>query len=846
MAVFAGSETPPAATRDPGVLLEDAAKAWQARDLVRWTALWDVGSRASEEDFARAAFAVDVTTLEWLRRGSPGHGSTRFSVDAEVFTAKEPRGRLSYWRLTAELRPGGWAFVSRSETNVVEGLVHVSLSGHAWRAHGVSLRLEDFELRLEDGTLFSNPEPIDPTVLVFVGRGRVRVDPSPRAEREQLRRFSGDPALDVPIKWCFVRMHPGDLGRLIDTSQLEPDPEAARRLALAQRIFAERSLRSFALDAPLPGSPWWLLPGAGDAVVDFPWRRRVLTFALSRSEAEDVNLFDRDRQIQICMYPSAARAGQPSALPSAVETLDQDLSVRFEPEQLELTAVHRLRLRSVVASTLRLRLDDDFRVSSVSSADGTPLLFFRVRGQGSIVVSLGGIAERDQPFTVVTRYAGRHDPAPVEHELLQVGQFRSFSSSQPIEPPPIVYSNRTAWYPHPVEETFSPLTASFDTPEGWLAVTGGELRALRTEARRTHAEYRLAQPGKYVTAVVGRLSEVGLRQTGEQALRAFSTPRSRFMGVSQMRAAEQILTFYAERFGPCPYPSLALVAVEARVPGGHSPPGLVYLQEQPAALRGEGMAEDPANFSDLPDFFVAHELAHQWFGQGVAPAGYRERWLSEAWAQYAAALWVRQRQGEAAFRDMMDTMARWAMRHDAAGPIHLGQRIGALEGDMRLYRAIVYDKGAWVLHMLRGIVGDDAFFLGTRTFLERHRFGKVVTGDLREALEQASGRDLRPYFERWINETGLPHITWSKQTRQVQSGFETTVTMRASDTPGPLPVSISVSTLAGRDVRRVTLAPPLGSWTITSRERPRGIAVNEDRGLLARVESGRVTRPDQR
>jgi hypothetical protein len=846
MAVPARGETPTAAGGAPEALLEEAAKAWRTRDAERWAALWAEGSREAERGFVRDAFSADQTTLEWLRRDSTGPESTRFSVDAQVFTAQEPQGRLTYWRLTAERRQGGWQFVGRSDSSVVDGFVHVSLGGRAWHAHDLTLRLEDFELRMEDGTLFSNPEPLDPTVFVFVGRGRVRFDPTPKAEREQLRRFSGTAALEVPVQWSFVRLHPTDFGRLIDSSRLEVDPNAASRLDEARQIFAERSGRSFVLDAPLPGSPWWLLPSLGDAIVDFPWRHgRVLTFALSAGEVEDLNLFDRDRQTQICAYPSAAHANQPLVQPLAQEVLDQDLSVRFEPDRLELVAVHRLRLRSSGSNTLRLKLHDDFRVSSVRSGDGTELLFFRVRGQGSIVISLGGIAERDRPFTVVTRYAGRHDPAPVEHELLQVARVRGdFSSSPLIEPPPIVYSNRTAWYPHPAEETFSPVSAEFDTPEGWLAVTGGELRSLRTAARRTHAEYRLAQPGKFVTAIVGRLSEVGLRQTGESALRAFSTARSRSLGVAELRASEQILAFYTQLFGPCPYPSLALIAVDARAPGGHSPPGLVYVQERPAALRAQAMAEDPANFSDVTDFFIAHELAHQWFGQGTAPVGYRERWLSEAWAQYAAALWVRQRQGESEFRDMMDRMARWAMRHDQAGPIHLGQRLGVLEGDARLYRAVVYDKGAWVLHMLREIVGDEAFFAGTRAYLERHRFGKVATSDLREALEQASGRDLRPYFERWVYETGLPRIVWSARTRRAEAGYETTVALRAEDAPGPLPVEVTISVSGGKHTRRVSL-DPTGSWTLTSAERPRGVEVNEDRGLLARVERGDPGAPNQ-
>ncbi len=836
----------PDAAGAPVRLLERAAAAWQARDLARWVDLWDPRARAAETVFARGAFQADQTTLEWLRSGTPAPDAVDFSVEAQIFATREPNGHLAYWRLTAERGPGGWRFVRRSDTSAVDGLVHLSLSHRAWRARAVSLRLVDFELRLEDGTLFSNPKPLGPTVLVFVGRGRVRVDPQPKAEREQLRRFSGSATLDAPIKWCFVRIDPATFERLVGSSGLEPDPEAASRLEEAQRVFAERSGRSYVLDAPLPGSPWWLLPSPGDAVIDFPWRHgRVLTYALSSGDDEDVNLFDRDRRLQICAYRSPARAAGPRIGAPAVEILDQDLRVRFEPERLELAAVHRMRLRSAATNTLRLRLDDDFRVSSVSSGDGTDLVFFRVRGQGSVVVSLGGIADRERPFTIVTRYAGHHDPAPVEHELLQVARLRGdFSRAPLLDPPPIVYGNRTAWYPRPTEETFSPLSAFLDTPEGWLAVTGGELRSLQNQGKRTVAEYRLSQPGKFVTAIVGRLSEVGLRQTGALTLRAFSTPRSRSAAEEDMRAAERILAFYETRFGRCPYPSLSMVIVDAKVPGGHSPPGLIYVQEAPPVL-SQRQAEDPANFSDVTDFFLAHELAHQWFGESVAPAGYRERWLSEAWAQYAAALWVRQREGEGAFRGVMDRMGRWAERHDSAGPIHLGQRIGVLEGDPRLYRAVVYDKGAWVLHMLRGIVGDQAFFAGTRAFLERHRFTRVRTDDLREALEEASGRDLGAYFERWVYETGLPRIVWSRHTRRGPTGYETTVAMRGQQVPGPLPVEIAVTTTGGEEVRRVTLDPPYGSWMIETRKRPRSVAVNEDRGLLARTKRGRVPPPPQ-
>jgi aminopeptidase N len=318
-----------------------------------------------------------------------------------------------------------------------------------------------------------------------------------------------------------------------------------------------------------------------------------------------------------------------------------------------------------------------------------------------------------------------------------------------------------------------------------------------------------------------------------------------------MQALQEMLAFYAEKFGPSPYPTLGLVVAEGETPGGHSPPGLVYLQRRAPVLSTRSLPDDPANFSDLPGFFLAHEAAHQWWGQGTAPANYRERWLSEAWAQYAAALWLRERVGEGAFRSMMDRMARWAQRHDGAGPIHLGHRLGHLKQDPRMFRAVVYDKGAWVLHMLRGLVGDEAFFAGARAFLKRFRYAKAGTEDLRAALEEASGRDLRPYFESWIYGTGLPTLVWSARTDRLAAGFRTTVDVRPQGLPGPLPLQLEVTWSAGREARSVLLEPAGGSWTIDTAQKPRRVTLNEDRGLLvARIireaarASERMARPE--
>ena len=101
------------------------------------------------------------------------------------------------------------------------------------------------------------------------------------------------------------------------------------------------------------------------------------------------------------------------------------------------------------------------------------------------------------------------------------------------------------------------------------------------------------------------------------------------------------------------------------------------------------------------------------------------------------------------------------MRQSDQGPIYLGYRLGHIRGDSRVFRALVYNKGAAVLHMLRRLVGDEAFFRGLRRFYASSRFQKAGTDDFRAAMEAETGRPLERFFERWIYGSTLPRLKFS-------------------------------------------------------------------------------------
>jgi hypothetical protein len=508
--------------------------------------------------------------------------------------------------------------------------------------------------------------------------------------------------------------------------------------------------------------------------------------------------------------------------------------VRFEPSRRLVAGAATLRVRLLGATpTIRLRLHDDLRVESIHSPLVGDLLFFRVRHQDTVMVSLGALATATGDLTLTVRYAGVHSPAEVEDEVAQI---RAETPDQEITLEDVlVYTNRTAWYPRGGIDDYALATLRFDVPVGYTVVAGGRRTLARAEGNRARVEYAQRHPGKYISVAVGRLYDLGRREDGPVARHGFAVGRTRSEAADVMALSGEILAFYTEQFGPCPYPELNLAVIEGFAPGGHSPPGLVVLVVRPLLLR-RSLRDDPSNFSDVPGFFLAHELAHQWWGHGVSGQNYHERWISEAFAQYAAALWVRHRHGERVFRDMMTRMARWALRMERFGPIHLGHRLGHLKGDPQVYRAIVYDKGAYVLHMLRGVVGDAAFRQALSRFQAEHRYGKAGTADLRGALEQASGRGLSLYFDAWVHGTRMPRVTFRTRSAPApEGGHTTTIEARAEDLPGPVPLLV---TLTAGDARReevVTLAQGANTWTFKTASAAR-VELNADRGLLARIE----------
>jgi aminopeptidase N len=296
--------------------------------------------------------------------------------------------------------------------------------------------------------------------------------------------------------------------------------------------------------------------------------------------------------------------------------------------------------------------------------------------------------------------------------------------------------------------------------------------------------------------------------------------------------AADILKFYGSLMSDAPYSSFTLALTESDLPGGHSPAYFAMLN-QPLPQSPYGWSNDPVAFQNYPSFFIAHEIAHQWWGQAVGWKNYHEQWISEGFAQYFAALYAERERGPEQLTSVLRQMRKWAVDLSPQGPVYLGYRLGHLRGEGRTFRALVYNKGAMVLHMLRRLMGDQAFFSGLRDFYATWRFDKAGTDDFRVAMEKAGGKPLERFFDRWIYGSGIPVVRYTSTVAngELKLRFE----QKGEVYDLPLTVTIGYSDGTTQDVL-VTLAEKVVEQTIPLKGAVRSVDVNKDSAALVELE----------
>jgi hypothetical protein len=816
---------------------------------------------------------------EPLRGALPGNG---YRLMVDVFEEFGSRARVATWRL--DVRRTGeaatdreWTIADEERLSSVESIYRVTLNGSkSFAARNLRISAEDIDLTLPDGTAFVGEIDIGVTAVVLLGRGSIRFHPAPATEQGQVKIFCGSEALETTFDAVFVRINPADFEEVLSAASLQPKPVDARELRHAQEVFREESQKSFVIDlGDLSRDAWSLLPNQGDVLAEMRTRKYdTLTYAKSSAEAEDITLFDRKRHHNIALYASREKIAQRGRFYNEDELVDYDIlhydvDVAASPERqwIEGKATLRLRVRAFQLGTLTLRLADPLVVQSIVSYEYGRLFGIRVRNQNTLVVNLPTALNRGTEVTLTITYAGRLEPQTPDRETMVVDQGRQSADDLPLVQPEssYLYSSRSFWYPQAPVSDYGTARIRVTVPPSIDCVASGELEAgfpailagkEPTQNRKVYV-FSATQPLRYLALLMSRFARAetatiafpapsaagrrpgpedeGIRVTGStyrsMNLSVEANPRQVQRGRDLADRAADIAMFYESIIGDSPYSSFTVALLESDLPGGHSP-GYFAAINQPLPTSPLVWRNDPAAFSGFPDFFIAHELAHQWWGQAVGWRNYHEQWLSEGFAQYFAAMYAQHQRGDEEFASVLRQMRRWAVDTSDQGPVYLGYRLGHIRNESRVFRALVYNKGATVLHMLRRLVGDEAFFRGIRRFYWTARFHKAGTEDFREAMEKESGRPLERFFERWIYGATLPKI---KMSYRVEAS-EAVVHLEQIGDVFDVPLTLTVQ-YADRKSETVIVrvTEPIVDQRVPLSATLRSIEVSKDDGTLADV-----------
>lgn len=690
---------------------------------------------------------------------------------------------------------------------------------HCYLVRDLSLAKDDIKLYFNDGYLiFSAPVAGERLTAIFSGLaeradGELLLLPPWRGERQSLAKFTGRPNLDEHFHTALLAFTDGSGQSLLDEiaagGRGRRDPQAG--LIMAERWngvvsnLADSFVQRIAADLLSP-----LRPGGGFLFATLGSERLgnfdVLYEPLGEEQIIAGQLTDRGSALAYDVWTSfparSYRNGtlKPQAPPFRVERyritafLDQDLWMK---------ASTRATLR-VGADPQRVLLFGVSRAETVPAVriDGRPVeVLFRDSARGRALRP-----DQNDVFMVVAPEllaAGSVHEVEFEHEGAVI-EDRGAG----------VYAlaARANWYPRAHME-FAEYELEFRYPKELTLVTPGEVVDERIEdewriTRRRTPPIRVAgfNLGDYAltTKVTGGLT---VNVYGNRGLDPALAPRPVATVIPATRGVRPpplaragrpdplaatttivqtppppdplarleavaadvstALLYFTGLFGPPPLRTLTVSPIPGTI--GQGFPGLIYLstlsyldpEARPQSARTQ---RDQTFFSEL---MVAHEVAHQWWGNTVTSASYQDDWLLEALANYSAMLWIEKQKGpQALARILGDFRADLQLPgdggpHEAFGPLSWGYRLEAA-ASVETWRVITYEKGAWVLHMLRARLGDEAFFAMLAELRRRYERSGVSTQDLERLVEQflppGSGDAAEVFFENWVYSTGVPEL----------------------------------------------------------------------------------------
>lgn len=515
----------------------------------------------------------------------------------------------------------------------------------------------------------------------------------------------------------------------------------------------------------------------------------------------------------VCLFTLSITAQRPNALID-VQHYTYALTLSDDNDQLKGKAtIDILFLKDAKTFSLDLisKKNDGKGMTVTAAAEKNQPLSFR-HTSDEVAIDLSTAAKAGDTRTIEISYEG----IPADGLIISNNKYKHrgfFGDNWP---------NRARnWLPcvdHPADKAAVDFIVT--APDHYQVVANGvqvEETTLPGKMKLTHYKETVPLPTKIM--VIGA-SDFAVQYAGEVQcipIHSWIYPEDKEKGFYDYAQATEILPWFIKNVGPYAYKKLANVQSKT-IFGGMENAGTIFYSEN--SVTGTRKSES----------LLAHEIAHQWFGDMATEADWSHLWLSEGFATYMTILYFEQKYGMDTAQKMRatDRLQVIAFNKQTQRPV-----VDSSESDyMQLLNANSYQKGGWVLHMLRRELGDTLFWKGIRTYYSRYSGKNALTDDLRKVMEAISGKDLTIFFRQWLFTPGQPQLAISWKYDATKKMITGTIQQQQKDL-FQFPLELAVF-FEGNEIltQKVVVKERRASFSISAPRKPQSLVPDPGVNLL--------------
>ncbi len=520
--------------------------------------------------------------------------------------------------------------------------------------------------------------------------------------------------------------------------------------------------------------------------------------------------------------PSDARKYAPSR---EIDILHLALDVTPDFKERTVTGKVTLRFKPLAKPFPELRLDGiDLTVFSVVSSE--KIIGWQATDKNVIITFDQPIApDREASVTIAYRA-----------EPKQGLYFRTPEMGYKPEDTHIWTQGETTearhWYPcwdSPNEKFTSEVTCR--VPDGMVVLSNGKmvseekdagsgLVAVRWLQDKPHANYLISLVAGHLKKVEDKYKDIPL---------AFYTPASQIdQALNSFKETKDIMAFFEQEIGvPYPWAKYYQVCVDDFGWGGMENTSITTLNESTLHT---------TDFENLRDSrgLVAHEMAHQWFGDLVTCKDWANVWLNEGFATYYDALYDGHKNGRDALLYDMYQSAKGIVNQPNQTNSVVRRNYNSPEDQ---FGFLAYPKGSWLLHMLRSQLGEDLYRRCIKTYLERHQFQNVVTEDLNRVIEELSGRSFDQFFDQWAYHAAQPELAvaygWDEKAKLAKISVQQNQKLSEEVLLFNFPLTIRFKSKSGTVDRQIIVKDKSGDFYFPLAEAPETVRMDPELTVLA-------------